>query len=157
MRLYLVQHGEAKSEAEDAQRPLSDAGRQAVEKVARQAARAGVRPQAVLHSGKLRAQQTAEILARHLHPAPGPETVSGLAPNDDPASASELAQTATADTMLVGHLPHLSRLASLLLVNNADTQPVRFQMGGIVCLERDSPGSRWGLRWLLTPEIAAES
>ena len=63
MRLYLVQHGEAKPEAEDPQRPLADAGRQAVEHVARQAARAGVRPQVILHSGKLRAQQTGEIMA----------------------------------------------------------------------------------------------
>ena len=156
MLLFLVQHGEAKSEAEDPQRPLADAGRLAVDKVARHAARAGVRPQAILHSGKLRAQQTAEILTTQLHPARGPEILSGLAPNDDPASAHDLAQNATGDTMLVGHLPHLSRLASRLLLNNADTQPVRFQMGGIVCLERESPGGRWLLRWMLTPEIAAE-
>lgn len=153
MRLYLVQHGEAKPEAEDPQRPLAESGRQAVEKVARHAARAGVRPQSILHSGKLRAQQTAEILAGHLHPVRGPEAVSGLAPNDDPASACDLAQTAVGDTLLVGHLPHLGRLACLLLSNNPDADLIRFQMGGIVCLERGSPGSRWTLRWMLTPEL----
>ncbi len=154
MRLYLVQHGEAKPETEDPQRPLAEVGQQAVERVARHAAHAGVRPQVIFHSGKLRAQQTAEVLAGHLQPERGPEMQSGLNPNDDLTLAAELARDATDDLMLVGHLPHLSRLASLLLVNNADAQPVRFQMGGIVCLERDTPGSRWLLRWMLTPEIS---
>jgi len=39
------------------------------------------------HSDKLRARQTAEILAANLHPANGTIQVSRLAPNDDVESA----------------------------------------------------------------------
>ncbi len=156
MLLYLVQHGEAKSEEQDPERPLAEPGRKAVEKVARHSARVDVRPQAILHSGKLRAQQTAEILATHLKPARAPEKISGLSPKDDPASAHDLVQNATGDTMLVGHLPHLSRLASLLLTGDAAAELICFQMGGIVCLERGAPGSRWTVRSMLPPEIVAE-
>ena len=39
--------------------------------------------------------------------------------------------------VLVDHLPFLDRLASLLVVGDADRSIVRFQMGGIVCLVRE--------------------
>ena len=52
--------------------------------------------------------------------------------------------------LLVGHLPHLSRLASLLLVGDATREIVAFRMGGIVCLENDA--GRWRIKWILTPE-----
>lgn len=156
MRLYLVRHGKATSDLEDPRRPLSESGRQQVEKVARQAARAGVRPVEIRHSGKLRAQQTAEILAKHLEPGRSIQVQSGLAPNDDPAAAVELAATAEGDTMLVGHLPHMSCLASLLLCGNADKDLILFKTAAIVCLERGSPGGPWLLRWILSPEIAGD-
>ena len=63
MRLYLVQHGDAIPERVDPERPLSAKGRRDVEAVARLLASAGTRAVRVAHSGKLRAQQTAEVLA----------------------------------------------------------------------------------------------
>ena len=69
MKLYLVQHGEAKSKDEDEKRPLTDQGRQGVERVAAFLKGAGVETKRVIHSGKLRAEQTAEILA-NLAPSP---------------------------------------------------------------------------------------
>ena len=36
--------------------------------------------------------------------------------------------------MLVGNLPHLSRLVSLLLTGNPEIEVVRFRNAGIVCL-----------------------
>ncbi|MGH2376556.1 MAG: hypothetical protein ACRDIC_24240 [bacterium] len=54
--------------------------------------------------------------------------------------------------MLVGHLPHLGRLASLLLVGTAERAVIRFQMGGVVCLARDDSGA-WALEWMLVPEL----
>ena len=154
MRLYLVRHGKATSDQEDPRRPLSEAGRKKVEKVARQAVRAGVRPAEIRHSGKLRAQQTAEILAEHLQPASGLQVQSGLSPNDDPASAAELAAAAEGDMMLVGHLPHLGCLASLLLCGDGDKDLILIKTATIICLERGSPGNPWLLRWILSPEIA---
>jgi phosphohistidine phosphatase len=179
MELYLVQHGESKPEAEDASRPLTASGRREVERVARHAAaRLPLDVEEIFHSGKLRARQTAEILAGQLIPTRGPSEMPGLAPRDDPAFAAGALRGAAASTVLVGHLPHLSRLASLLLTGEPDREVVAFRMGALVCLTRedgaepgagraaggDPPGGAsasapafsagWRLRWILTPELA---
>jgi len=51
----------------------------------------------------------------------------------------------------VGHLPHLSRLTSLLLVGDPTREIVSFRMGAIVCLTREEEG--WRLKWILTPDF----
>jgi phosphohistidine phosphatase SixA len=87
MELYLVQHGEAKSKAEDPQRPLTKRGREEVQRVAAFAAKAGLEISQVRHSGKRRAEETASILAEHLSPTEGVLAISGLAPVERPADA----------------------------------------------------------------------
>jgi len=63
MRLYLVQHGKAKSKDEDPDRPLTDQGRNDIKKVAVfLAENAGLKVTSIYHSGKTRARQTAEVL-----------------------------------------------------------------------------------------------
>ena len=59
MDIYLMQHGVATPAEEDRARPLSAPGRAGVERVARRAAACGVRVGRCVHSGKLRAEQTA--------------------------------------------------------------------------------------------------
>ncbi len=100
--LYLVRHGEAMSAEEDPGRPLSDRGRREVERVARAVSGRCPSLERIAHSGKLRAQQTAEIMAEHLKPCDGVSSLPGLAPNDDPEVARGLAEGATGPTMLVG-------------------------------------------------------
>jgi len=151
MEVYLVQHGEAKPESEDPQRPLTDKGRSEVESVARYVASLGVKASQVLHSGKLRAKQTAEILAQHLVPAEGVLEQTGLGPLDDPQEAKRLIQEAGKPLVLVGHLPHLSRLAALLILGDPEKEVVRFRMGGVVCLGRSD--NSWSVNWALVPEI----
>ncbi|AEA11678.1 phosphohistidine phosphatase, SixA [Thermoproteus uzoniensis 768-20] len=148
--LYLAQHGKSFSEAEDSERRLTPEGAAETEKVARLLAVAGVKVAEVLHSGKTRARQTAEIFARHLG-APVREA-DGLAPNDDPRIWASRAEALTSDVLLVGHLPHLSRLASLLLVGDPQKEVIRFRYSGVVKLERGEAG--WRLVWYITPEIA---
>jgi phosphohistidine phosphatase len=64
MKLYLVQHGKAKTKEESPDRPLTDEGKAASEKTACFAAeQARVSVNAVLHSGKTRTRDTAEIMA----------------------------------------------------------------------------------------------
>lgn len=154
MNLYLVQHGESKAESEDPARPLTNAGRAAVEQVGYHLFRAALLAADVVirHSGKLRAAQTARILASCLRLASPPQEAAGLAPNDPPEAALGLIAGSSSDLMLVGHLPHLSRLASLLLVGTVERAVVRFQMGGVVCLARDDSGA-WALEWMLVPEL----
>ena len=57
--------------------------------------------------------------------------------------------------MLVGHLPFMSRLASLLLAGEPEAGVVRFQTSGIVCLSREQ--GEWSLSWAVTPELAASA
>lgn len=152
MEIYLVQHGEAVPEAVDPARPLTERGREEVQRVARHAAAAGLPGPEIRHSGRLRARQTAEILAQHLLPAAGPQAMEGIGPADDPAAARAVVEAAREPLMVVGHLPHLSRLASLLIAGDRGRELIRFRNGAIVCLGRDEAG--WSIRWILTPELA---
>jgi phosphohistidine phosphatase len=153
VQVYLVQHGEAKPETEDPARPLTDRGREEVRRVARHAAALRLQVAEIRHSGKLRARQTAEIFAAALVPSHGVQEMDGLAPADAPGKARGEIESAREPVMLVGHLPHLRHLASLLLVGDPDREIIRFRNGAIVCLVKSEGG--WLLQWILTPELAS--
>jgi len=153
MRIYLVQHGEAKRKEEDPARPLTEDGRSEVERVGRFLARIGVRVDRILHSGKLRAAQTAELMAKYVKSMEKIEAVDCLDPFADPRIWAERLDKSEHDLMLVGHLPHLKRLASLLLTGRDDLEIVRFRYAGVVCLERDG---RWSILWIIRPDMLPE-
>lgn len=154
MFIYLVQHAEAKKEDVDPSRSLSEKGLQDIKKVASYVSQLNIKVYKIFHSGKLRAKQTAEVLSENLKPTKGITEVGGLAPLDDADIWEERLKGMTDDIVLVGHLPHLDKLASLLLCGNADKNIVSFKMAGIVCLKRNDIGE-WSLQWMLTPEIVA--
>ncbi|MGH7843723.1 MAG: phosphohistidine phosphatase SixA [Candidatus Binatia bacterium] len=152
MTCYLVRHGDAKPAAQDPRRPLSDLGQRQVERVAAAAAARGVKVAEVWHSDKIRAQQTADIMARFLgNPAITCE-VQGLAPEDDPVIAQVELQSAPDRIMLVGHLPHLSRLVSLLVARDPDRQRIEVPTAAMICLGGES--ENWKIEWSLTPDEA---
>lgn len=152
MEIYLVRHGEAESELVEPTQPLRARGRADVTRMARHAARLEVAVAEIRHSTKLRARQTAEILAAHLGPVRGLRETDDLEPAYAPNRAQEAVESAAEPLMLVGHLPHLARLASLLLAGDPHKDIVRFRPGAMARLERTDTG--WVLDWLLTPEIA---
>jgi len=153
MKLYLVQHGEAKSESEDPQRSLTEKGKEEVQNVAKMAKKLDLCPSKIYHSGKLRAKQTAEIFADSLkRPA---EPAQGLNPNDDVLEWADRISREKEDLIIIGHLPFLEKLTSLLVTGKEDTRPVLFRYGAIVFLDKNEAGG-WGLRWILTPEMARE-
>ena len=152
MFVYLVQHAKAKSEEVDPARPLCEKGVSEITKVASYASGLNININEIFHSPKLRAKQTAQILADYLRPLKGPTGTDGLKPNDDPAVWAERIKVMADDIMLVGHLPHIGKLTSLLLCGDADKNVVAFKMAGIVCLSRDENGA-WSLQWMITPEI----
>ncbi len=152
MKLYLVQHAEARREEEDPDRPLTEKGWADARRVAAYlVGRGAVRVQRIIHSGKLRARQTAEVWAEHLSPVVI-VPADGLDPAADPATWANRLQQRTEDTMLVGHLPHLERLVSSLLVGDPERRVVEFRNAGVVSLERGED-DRWMIRWSLTPEV----
>jgi phosphohistidine phosphatase len=154
MLLYLIQHGEARKKEEDASRPLSDKGVRDAEKAAVYLSRLGIVVKDILHSGKLRAKQTAEIMARSLAPVSfrNLAETDGLAPLDDPGTWDDRLKYMVDDIMLVGHLPHLGRLSSLLLCGDREKAVISFKMGCVVCMERDGEGI-WSVRWMVAPDI----
>jgi phosphohistidine phosphatase len=133
MWLYLVHHGEAVASELDARRPLSEPGRQAVAELAEQAAARGVRPVVIWHSGKLRARQTAEAFWRACSPLADFTATRGLQPADIPQMMRDTLLGETRDVMLVGHMPHLSRLLSMLTTGADADAP--FPLHGLIALD----------------------
>lgn len=151
MKVYLVQHGESKSEIEDPERPLTQKGKEVVGSVASYVAPLGAEVAQVVHSGRIRAKQTAELFAQYLSPTQGVREEKELGPLDDPQEAKRLIQQAERPLMIVGHLPHLSRLASLLILGTPENEIIRFKMGGVVCLSESD--NKWFVEWALAPEL----
>jgi len=156
MDLYLMQHGEARPEAVDPARPLTEAGRVAVRRVAERARAAGVRVDVCVHSGRLRAEQTAQILAGVLGSVNGPEPRAGLAPNDPIAPTAQWLRGFGPDdaVAVIGHLPFLGRLAGLLIAGDENAEVIGFQMGGLVKLVPTEDHARFSVAWALPPELA---
>lgn len=152
MLLYLVQHAEAKKEEEDAARPLSEKGMRDIRNMALHLSNCGITVGTILHSGKLRARQTAEVLSGFLRPGKGISETEGLAPLDDPGIIETRLKGLNEPLMLVGHLPHLGKLVSLLLCGDLERDIVFFRMAGAACLERDEKGN-WSLKWMIIPDI----
>lgn len=151
MRLYLVQHGEAASKEEHPDRPLTDKGTSDIGRVLD--ALPGRLPiDRILHSEKTRARQTAELIADRLAPPSGVGEADGLAPDADVTIWCRRLKGDERALMLVGHLPHLARLASLLLTGDPDASVVTFRPGGIVCLERGEQGE-WSVCWMVIPDL----
>ncbi len=154
MRVYLVQHGKAVDKTVDRQRPLSREGRADVEMVAEFVQSLKLSVDWVWHSGKKRAQQTAEILAAALEVKNGLKVEQGLAPNDEVSPVKKRLEAAGQDIMIAGHQPFMGKLASLLITSDESAQTVAFHMGGVVALIRDEQGG-WRVDWAIVPEILA--
>jgi len=149
MRLYLVQHGEAKPEVEDPERSLTIRGEEETRKISGGAKKLGIRPSRIYHSGKKRAEQTAGIIAGAFGlPA---QFGQGLNPNDDVRPWAERISGEAEDLMIVGHLPFLEKLASFLVCGDEGAKAVMFRYSAIVCLEKKESG-RWAVDRVLKPE-----
>ena len=152
MTLYLVRHGEAEDGADDAARPLTRDGRKEVKATARVGRDAGVEPARILHSGRRRALETAEVWVETLKSSVAVEEYPGLHPMSDPREAAAFLEMTDESVMIVGHLPYLSRLASLLVTGDPDKEVVALPTGAVAALTQED--GAWRFRWLLTPKLA---
>lgn len=133
MRLYLIQHGKAKKEEEDPNRPLTDEGKNETEKVAKKFMDRGYKVDVIYTSKKLRAKQTAQILAKKINPAKGIIETDGLNPDDDPMILEKrINKLNNKNVMIVGHLPHLEKFTALILHKE---NPIKFVNSWIFCFE----------------------
>ncbi len=159
MMLYLVRHGVAKEFGEDGirsdeERPLSALGRRKTAQVARGLKQLGVTPHRIVTSPLVRARETADIVAGVVAPTVTVEESATLAPTAAPAAAvAWLASQQPATIMLVGHLPHIPELASVLLAGDASVD-IRFKKAAACCLSLIgvTQASAARLEWLLQPK-----
>jgi len=152
MKLYLVQHGEAVAKEIDPDRPLSERGVRDMEKMARLLKQGEISVGRVLHSGKRRAEQTAQVLATAIMPGGQPESTKGINPNDDIVSFAKKLNDIHIDTLVASHLPFMARLVSLLITGNPEHGAVAYKPGSIVCLQLQDEG-KWILEWMIRPEL----
>lgn len=149
MNVYLMRHGEAWAEQHDPRRPLTERGRNQVEWVCFRAAAQGLHVFQIIHSGKLRARETAEILARFAAPAAGVKESDGLDPQADPLIVKAEIEVLDRPVALVGHMPHLARLASLLLTGAPDREPRSLAAAALLHLKRDRT---WKVAGMIDPD-----
>lgn len=152
MHVYLIRHAHADDGKNDAARPLSDKGRGQIRRIAQflRAAKA-VEATEFWHSPLVRSRETAEALARQLKRAAPLREVSGLKPDDDPELVAAKLGDARRPVAVIGHDPHLSALASLLVAGRGD--PVRFRLKKCAILRLDRVNGGWTVRWQISPEL----
>jgi phosphohistidine phosphatase len=154
MKLYLVQHGDAVPGETDTARALSQKGRRDVRRLGEFLARNGIAVSRIIHSGKLRAQQTAEAIASRLPTSVSAEARDCLNPDDPARAAAQVLLKLDDDTLVVSHLPLLGKLASRLVTGRKQPGVVTFVPGTAVCLECAESGA-WTVSWMVKPEILA--
>src|SRR4030043_118781 len=152
MPLYLGRHGEAHPEAADPDRSLKEAGKATTHAMAKVAAAFNIPVSQICHSGKTRARQTADIFSKYLEPSEGVTEIKALNPNDDVTKIAPELDPAL-NTMLVGHLPFMERLVSYLITGSQDKSIIKFQTGGIVCIDRIEKSDSWYIKWALMPKM----
>jgi phosphohistidine phosphatase len=152
MRLWIVQHGDALAKDVNPDRPLSEKGQSDVERLASHLAGCGVRVERVVHSGKARAEQTANILATALQVVERVEAVKNLDPLDSPELFAAECAAATGDLLVAGHMPFVSKLVSLLVATREEATLLGFVPGTAAGLQRSDDGA-WSVVCLLRPEF----
>ncbi len=123
MKLYLLRHAIAVERGtpgfeDDSLRPLTEAGRDKMQRIARGMKTLGLSFDHILTSAYVRAEQTATIVAAALGSEKRLMTEPLLAADQEPhAILTNLAgaEGESSNVLLVGHEPYLSELASLLI------------------------------------------
>ena len=154
MTIYLIRHAHAVEGEDDARRPLSDKGRRQIRTMARFLRRSGrLETREFWHSPLVRARDTASLLAAAMKADVRLVEVSGIEPYADPAVLAARLKRLRRSVAVVGHEPHLSTLATLLLLGRAEQPVLVLKKGAVAALERKD--GRWRLRWQVSPKEIA--
>jgi phosphohistidine phosphatase len=164
MDFYLIRHADAQAVGEgditdDAERPLTEAGRAQCRPLVEALVRRGVGLDYVVASPLLRAKQTAEGMLAHW-PAPTPtlQLCDDLAPGGKPRKATRfLRNLGGTGVAVVGHMPDLAVYAAWLI--GSKKAQIEIAKSGVARIRFESrPGKgQGGLAWLLTPEWYPEA
>lgn len=149
MRLYLLRHGKAEAHnLSDARRRLTPAGVTRMETAARVMARLIPGPLCIYSSPRVRARQTADIVAAASGAAVEVRASLdyGFSADDLPELLAEL--PAGADLLCVGHNPYLP-----MVVHELSGAFVTMKPGGLARLKLDARARSGALEWLIAPRV----
>jgi phosphohistidine phosphatase len=159
VNIFILRHGEAGTHAslpsKDSERPLTESGRNEVEKVAESLLGLRIEFDRIATSPLKRAKDTAEIVVKvYDTSAPKLEVWDELRPEGSKTDLitrlSKLKQDS--DIMLVGHEPYLSTLIGEIISGSAVSRIVLKKAGvAKVQIHSFAPKVNGELRWLLTP------
>ncbi|MBE7537953.1 MAG: hypothetical protein HS122_06040 [Opitutaceae bacterium] len=160
--LYLIRHAHAVPASEDPLRPLSLAGVQECALLVRFfAENHQLLPTQIWHSPHARSRETADRLAAGLNQDSARVEIPGILGDDDPrvllARVNDLPPGS--EIAVVGHDPHLTRLASLLIRGRSKPALMDLKKGSVLALEKTetrhkkSGQPRWMVCWYMTPGL----
>jgi phosphohistidine phosphatase len=147
MKLYLIQHGISLPEEKDPEKSLSPEGKDETQQTAEFLKSKNIEVDAVWHSPKQRAAQTAQIIINSIFCSEIQER-DDLNPLDSVENFPEEIKSSNKNLMIIGHLPFLQKLASLFLSGSETNQFISFRNSGVVCLEYTDT---WKIYWMVTP------
>ena len=155
MKVYCMRHAQALSSIDDTTRSLSPEGEEEIHNLGKFLLQRKITIAHILHSEKTRAQKTADALApfvscKHVMPCS-----TGINEEDDSAEMLSVISAWESDTLIVSHLPFISRLVSAMITGNPDKNIIDFSPCTIVCMKKTEE-NQWMLEWALTPEIVME-
>jgi phosphohistidine phosphatase len=158
MDLYLIRHAEAKKLGEegienDAERPLTEKGREEARTLASMLQKKGVRLGLVVSSPLVRARETAQgMLAHWKDPTLTLTECEEVAPEGKARKLSKFLRRQPAEAIaVVGHMPGIAEYAAWLIGSKkAQLDLAKAGVAHIVC--PDGPRKGEGtLEWLVTP------
>jgi phosphohistidine phosphatase len=159
MEIYLLRHGIAEDRAptgRDADRRLTEEGKEKLRRVLERVHAARVQPEAILSSPLKRAIETAEIAARQLGFEGKIERIDELKPDSTPQRIWDAIRERRGcpSVLLTGHDPLFSSTVSFLLGSTRNM--IHFRKGAIVRIDVEGlgPVPAGVLEWMLPPRLA---
>lgn len=155
MELYLLRHAHAGDpgawDGPDEQRPLSDKGEKQADRLGRFLAGIGFQTDAIITSPKVRAAQTAKLVAERLGVPVGEDDRLGGEVSIGTLEAILRDAGDPARPVIVGHDPDFTDLVAILC--GAARVPMR--KGALARIDADRPLQPGGgtLRWLVPPDL----
>ena len=151
MKLYFVRHGKAQQfAASDEARLLTEDGIKSMRNMAEMLRRCGVNPTRIYSSPRVRAQETATIIAEAL--SKPLEITEACNFHFNASAVFQLTNQLhpESEVIFVGHNPSMSETVEALTGASVD-----LNTGAVACVTRVYPPSTNGviLKWLLTPKI----
>lgn len=153
MKLYLMQHALAYPAEENPERSLNPVGIDQAKAAGRGIKRLGLSFDLIVASPKRRSHQTAALIAESVRfPHSDILTTEALLPDRSPKELFSLLQKESAENqiLVVGHMPHLEKVASDLLQGGR----LLIENAGLTCFDLIEPEAA-ALEFHLRPEQLA--